>query len=139
VTPQRENQLTLARILGVSEDEAAVKLEKRIAVTSSSHEAAALAADVRQYIERSVALSKSGDPADLEILIGADPRIRSDVKLFVSLSSAGISVGSAGPSHIDDCHPLLSAIAACYVAGFALCRVLGLETTHCPDDVLTVR
>lgn len=62
MTPERENELMLARILGISEGEAVQRLSRKVAITSGDGEARIFAQEVVELLGRTLTVTRAGKP-----------------------------------------------------------------------------
>lgn len=126
---RRENGLMLARLLEISEDEAYERLSKAVLITHGSGTAGIFARDLRETLERTLSVTGVDDKSsvDIEVIVGASPSGRTERCVYVSLNEAGVTITDKGPSSIGVCHPLFAAIAACYVAGLIISKVVDLD------------
>lgn len=118
--PEHENQLTLARILNIPEEEASHRLSHRVAI-SGADGAPAFASEVAELLARTLTMADSGE-TDVEIVISGEPRTDAQTKVFVSLSENEVIVANEAPANVRPVKPLLAAIAACYVASAVIDR-----------------
>ena len=142
ITPAQENERTLARLLGIGEDEASVRLARTFSITAGSGVAALFAAELADLLERTITIADDTGPCDIEVVIDADPARDASKRLFVTLNPDSVSVSSAEPSRIEPgttLHGIQITIGACYVASAVLARVIdGIE--HAPStDPFVIR
>jgi hypothetical protein len=137
IDARRENELALARLLGISEEEASTRLEARVAVTHGGGVSELLASEIRALVERTLTVS-NGEKADVEIIVGAEARGCAADQRFVSLNPNTVTVSSEGPSRVEPCHGLLRSLAACYAAGSAICHAIRRSEALCPEEPLNV-
>ena len=122
---KREDRMTLARLLGIAEEDAAKRLASTVAVTSGPG-AEGSANEFTAIIERTLTVVADGC-ADVEVIFGAAPAGRSASRFFVSLDSDGLLISREGPSAIGVCHPLMQSVAACYIAAVVVAAAVGLD------------
>lgn len=138
MTPQRENALMLASILGIGEEDASRRLCQSVAITHGDGPSAILAREITDLISRTLAIAKPGELADVEIVIGVEPAGVARVQRVVSFSPARVAISAAGSSVICDSHGLLMAIGACYVVADAIAHAVGLQGIYCAEDPFVV-
>jgi molybdopterin/thiamine biosynthesis adenylyltransferase len=125
VNAKREDSMTLARLLGIAEDEAASRLASTVAITSGAG-AERVVTEFTAVIDRTLTIVREGD-ANVEVVFGTEPAGRSAVQLFVSVDSDGLVISRQGPSRIAGCHPLMQSISACYVAAVVVATAVHLD------------
>jgi hypothetical protein len=125
ITPAQENERMLARLTGISEEQAAAKLNRTVVITHGDG-AAFFAQELRAQLERTVHVTARGD-CDLEVAIHAAPAASTGNRLYVALDAESISIsqspGTAGATAVP-LHGLQTMIAACFAAGVALRRMI---------------
>jgi molybdopterin/thiamine biosynthesis adenylyltransferase len=126
---QRENGLMLARLLGTTEDDACARLDRTVLITHGSGNARMFARDLKEMLERTLAVASLGDTSnvDIEVIAGAKPSGRTARRLYVTLDDSEVIVTDTAPSAIADCHPLFRAVAACYAAGMVISKAVDLD------------
>jgi hypothetical protein len=122
ITPAQENERMLARMLGIDEDQAAARLEQSITITASGNEGLRFGKELKEQLERTIHVLSEGQPANLEIAIGAPARGTGKKTLFVAIRDDTVTV-SRSPlgAATATLHGIQRIIGACYVAS----RVLG--------------
>lgn len=140
ITPGQENQRMAARILGISEDDAAARLDRSVVITAGDGEAAAFATELTAQLERTIHVVGSDAMCDLEITIHA-PQARAGVAhLPIALYQDRVAIGTASDvRHAPDLHGVQRVIAACYAAGVVLTRVIEGLAPATPPDPFVVR
>ncbi|MGC1861288.1 MAG: ThiF family adenylyltransferase [Methylocystis sp.] len=127
ITAAQENARMLASILGIEEDDASERLNRRVLITSSPDKAeAAWAAEIGALLGRTVSLATSHtEPSQLELVIGdAAPRTALP-RLHASIDADGATVAFRPTVSVPSPpHPLFAAVAACPVAAAALRMVI---------------
>jgi molybdopterin/thiamine biosynthesis adenylyltransferase len=124
LTPAQENERTLARLIGIGEDQAAERLDRTVVITHSES-GASLGQELRAQLERTVHVSDGGD-GDLEVVIGTVSATSAANRLFIAANPDTVSV-STSPGYAESpapLHGLQTMIAACFGAGVALRRVI---------------
>ena len=126
ITPAQENELTLARLIGVRENQAAERLNRRVTITHGGASAALFAQELREQLVPTVNVTVGGT-CDLEVVIDAAPLAPAVKRLFVALQQDSVSISkSPGPpgARATPLHGLQTTIAACFAAGVVLRRVI---------------
>jgi molybdopterin/thiamine biosynthesis adenylyltransferase len=125
ITPAQENQRTLARLVGIDEDQAAEMLDRSVIITHSAA-AASFAQELRAQLERTVHVVESGD-SDLEVVIGATPSASVAQRLYAALTPESVSFSAsplAAGAEAAPLHGVQTMIAACFGAGAVLRRII---------------
>ena len=125
-TVGQENARMLASLLGIEEADAAERLDKTVRVTVAAGFAVA-GDEVRDLLDRTIRVAglDEAEP-DLELVIGPAEPATPGPHLYASLTQRGVIVDTIPLRHSNECaHPLLIALAACYIAAAALHRVIG--------------
>jgi hypothetical protein len=125
ITPAQENQRTLARLVGIDEDQAAERLDRTVIIT---HGEAALpfAQELRAQLDRTIRVADGGE-GDLEVIIGTAPAASPTPRLYVTLAADQVRLSEtppptdAGPIAL---HGVQTIIAACFAAGAVLRHVI---------------
>lgn len=137
ITPAQENQRTLARLLGIAEDEAATRLAQTVALTAGDGLAAQLATELADQLARTITIAAGTRGCDIEVVIDAEPTREAAERVFVSLDAESISLSSTAPSRVvpgTDLHGVQIVIGACYAASAVLARVIhGIEQAPAVD------
>jgi E1 N-terminal domain/ThiF family len=127
MTPAQENERMLARVLGISEDEAATKLSRTVAITAGHGEAAAFATELTAQLERTITIAGPGEPCDLEVTVHA-PSMRGAPKtLAVVIRADMVAIGrdiTEQGAAANQLHGVQRVLAACYTAGFVLANLI---------------
>ena len=130
ITPAQENERMLARLLGISEDQAAEKLNRRVAITHGDGAAALFGKELAEQLGRTIHIGDGG-ACDLEVVVNAFPVRPVKERLFITLDESFISVSATPvpPSNSNvELHGLQTVIGACYTAGAVLARLIdGIE------------
>ncbi len=121
---QRENRLMVAHLLGIAEEDASTRLAATVAITTDG--SSEIAYEFTEIIGRTLTVVTDGR-ADVEVVFSSESSSRSETRFFVSLDADGLVVSREGPSVIEPCHPLLAAIASCYVAGVVVSAAVGIH------------
>jgi E1 N-terminal domain/ThiF family len=125
ITPAQENQRTLARLVGVDEDQAAERLDRTVIITHDEA-AAAFAQELRAQLDRTIRIADGSD-GDLEVIIGRVPAVSAARRLYATLADDRVCLSDkplpagTGPA---DLHGVQAVIAACFAAGVILQRVI---------------
>jgi E1 N-terminal domain len=137
ITPAQENERMLARLLGISEDRAAEKLDRRVAITHGDGAATErFAMELAEQLERTIHIGDAG-ACDLEVVVNADAARSAKERLFIALDESFVSVSAAPvpPSSSNvELHGLQTVIGACYAASAVLARLIdGIEPARKVD------
>jgi hypothetical protein len=124
---QQENERSLAGLLGLGEEEAAEKLNARVAVLASGEHEEAFARDLKDLLGLTLQVVDPGAAHDLEIRVGA--KNHGCVEgLIVSCDGASLEVAWS-PAVTKACwsplHGLTRKIAACFCAGHVIANIVG--------------
>jgi E1 N-terminal domain len=142
ITAAQENERTLARLLGIGEDQAAMRLAGTVAITAGDGLAGIFAAELAEQLAPTVTVHNGADPCDIEVVIGAVSSRQAPKRLFITFDSERMSLSTDGPSHVaagTDFHGLQIVIGACYAASVVLARLVG-GIAEAPDiDPFIVR
>jgi hypothetical protein len=137
---KKENEMMLARLLGIDEDEAANRLGQSAAIHANSEPASAFAAEISDLLSRTVAIVPPGERCDIEIMLGdSTPAFDCGQHLFVELSDSKVTVlGHSFSGSIVGGNGIHRYIAACYVASVVLGILLGISKSGAPNVSLSV-
>ncbi|RWX24515.1 ThiF family adenylyltransferase [Rhizobium leguminosarum] len=126
MSPATENQLMIARLLGVDEDQAAALLDVRVAVRAGAGTAASFAKELSEQLERTVALVDDINKADVEVVVGVAPSGAAAKTVYISLDDDGASFSETALllDNDPDLHGLQIVFAACYAASYVLGRAI---------------
>jgi len=127
VTPAQENERTLARLLGIGEEEASARLAQTVAITAGDGLAAPFAAELADQLGRTVTIAGDGAPSDIEVVIGTAPGREAPKRLFVTLDAESVSLSGTVPSRVAPgtiWHGVQIMIGACYAASVVLARII---------------
>lgn len=126
-----ENRKALASLLGIDEEEAAEKLQTRVAVTVADPAGAAFAADLSELIGKTLQLVDADANPDIEIAVGGPASTGAPVKMTASMLRDGLTVGGGIVRTEWSTVPRFNErICACYAAGVVIARAIGRS---CPD------
>lgn len=139
VSAAAENARMLASLLGIDEDEAAERLQRRVLITAAGT-TLPWAKQIRELLERTVFITDTLDGADLELVVGpVEPRSQAR-RLYAAIDADGVTISSAPVLRSGtEPHPLLAALYACSAAGAALHAVIGDPRLPSVSDPLIVR
>ncbi len=136
-----ENARMLAALLGVDEEAAAERLERRVLLTAAEDEPArSWAGEIAELLERTVFVTEDPAAADLEVVVGSTAPRTQAPRLYAMIDAAGAVVSRAPVTSRGTLpHPLLAAICACAAAGAALHAVIGDPRLPPVPDPLRIR
>jgi molybdopterin/thiamine biosynthesis adenylyltransferase len=127
----QENLKALASLLGIDEEEAAVKLQTTVVITFGDPASAAFASDLSQLVGKTLQVVAEGVDADIEVALGSTPSTNASVKILVSMCGDGMIVGQKNEPAGWSCTPRFNErICACYAAGAVIARAID---RNCPD------
>ena len=137
ITPAQENERTLARILGIGEDQAAARLAQTFRVTAREGEPTHFAREMVAQLERTITHASDLDRCDLEIAVHAEPKGSARQHLYVQIDGDAVSIARQPhpkPVPPADLHGVQRMIAACYTASVALAALIdGIEDASNAD------
>jgi hypothetical protein len=135
-----ENARMLAALLGVDEEEAAERLDRRVLLTAADGPARAWAGEIAELLERTAFVTDDPAAADLEVVVGSTAPRTQAPRLYATIDAAGAAV-SRVPITLSGTlpHPLLAAICACAAAAAALHAVIGDPHLPAVPDPLRIR
>jgi E1 N-terminal domain/ThiF family len=125
ITPVQENKCTLARLVGIHEDQAAERLDRTVIITHDEV-ATPFAHELRTQLDRTIRVVDGGD-CDFEVIIGTASAVSEAQHLYVTLGADRVCLSdsslefSGGPAAL---HGVQTMITACFVAGAVLQRVI---------------
>lgn len=122
--PDQENNLTLAQILGITEEDASQRLLQRVALSGAAV-CPQFAAELGVQIGRTLTLTNE-EGSDVEVVLAGEPRTGAPIRVFVRLSPQAVEVSDEGPASIEQVHPFLQAVGACYVASAVIDQATAL-------------
>jgi hypothetical protein len=143
---RRENFRALSLAAGISEEEAATRLEREVLVTYDIDEAAAalLAEELIPILCRTLPVSTlTGDKSEFfacELIIGQATARSSGPHIFAALFADRFVIGlqRMGRNQGPLPHRLNATIAACYVTGAVIARAVGEGLRAMPPDEFEV-
>jgi len=125
MTPKRENELMLAKLLGISEGEAGERLAVPVSIRHGEGEAAQFAQEISDIVGRTLSIVPPGNGA-VDMIVGCDNPSNGDA-VVVSLSRECLKLSDTGSSVLEECHPLSRCIAACYASAALVSKALGIH------------
>jgi len=135
-----ENARMLAALLGVDEEAAAERLERRVLLTAAEGPARSWAGEIAELLERTVFVTDDPAAADLEVVVGSTAPRSQAPRLYAMIDAASAVVSRAPVASAATMpHPLLAAIYTCAVAGAALRAVIGDPRLPAAPDPLRIR
>lgn len=131
LTARQENERTLARLLGISEDEAAERLAYRVRVRASDDASQGFAAHLKALLGFTLHVVGDTEPADLDLAINGAvaPDVPTPLAARIDDKGLVISAGSSTASGMAAAtpHDLCAKLAACYAAGVVIAHATGGE------------
>lgn len=136
-----ENARMLAALLGVDEDEAAERLQRRVLVTAAEGSPTDWAGEIAALLDRTVVLTDDPAAADVELLVGgAAPRSAApSVYAAIDAERAVISRTPVTGLDANPPHPLFAMICACGATAAVLNAVVEDARLPPTPDPLVVR
>jgi molybdopterin/thiamine biosynthesis adenylyltransferase len=126
---EQENRKALASLLGIDEEEATEKLLAKVVVTVADSAGRAFGVDLSQLVGKTLQIVDADARPDIEIAIGGVASTTAPVRLVVSMSQDGLTIGNSIR------YPQWSAVprfnerlCACYAAGVVVARAIGKPT-----------
>lgn len=135
ITPSQENERMLANILGIDGEAAAERLVQRISVISQPGGGLGFAEEIRDQLKRTVTVVNEG-ARDLEIAINCAASGSAEVTLYVTVYADRLMVSTKAPDAFEPfppMHGLIAVFCACYVAGLALDKTVGIGLAPARD------
>lgn len=136
-----ENARMLAALLGVEEEEATERLQRRVLITADDGPAAGWAAEIVTMLERTVLLTNDPAQADVELLVGGAAARASAPAVYAAIDAecAVVSRAPVGPLGAEPPLPLFAMICACGAAAAVLNAVVDDARLPLTPDPLDVR
>lgn len=117
LTAHQENERTLARLVGISEEEAAQRLAFKVRVRVCDSASQDFASHLRALLGFTLHVVGAGEPADLELAINGEPSGDTPVALVVRIDDRGMrivqDVAEIGANPAAPPHDLCAKLAAC--------------------------
>lgn len=147
LTSKQENARTLAALMGVEEEDAAERLNLRIAVTADPADPTALklAQHIMAMLSRTVAWAGPPDSGTFstEVVIGGcAPQTQAETKVWAGQDQFDFIINTgrrAIASSVSSVPPGLLVVAACYVAASAMQAALGKDFPHHSTEPIVLR
>jgi hypothetical protein len=136
-----ENARMLAALMGVEEEEAAERLQRRVLITvAATPHLAAWADEIAALVDRTVMITNDLASADVELVVGPVQALSQVRRLYADIDADGAKVaGSMVTCGKDAPHPLFAAIAACAVAGAVIHAAVDDPRLPAVSDPLVIR
>lgn len=139
---RHENIRALTVAAGLSEEEAATRLDVTVLVTHDSDDpvAATLVAELSPLLSRTLEIklnsTEANSPIVTELVVGNVDSRSSSSKVYVNLSADRLTIQRTPAVRIESTlpHPLMVLVAACYVSGVAIHTAVG---GACPNPLPT--
>ena len=129
LTARRENERMLARLVGISEEEAAQRLAFKVRVRACDGAAQAFAVHLRALLGFTVNVVGDGEVADLELAVNGQALGDTPVVLVASIDDKGMRINqnasNLGEQTGSPPHDLCAKLAACYAAGVVIAHATG--------------
>jgi len=139
ITPAQENERMLARMLGVGEEQAAMRLNQSVTITAEGQEGKKFAQELKAQLERTVQVREAGKSADLEIVIGTAALGLAKKTLFVEITSDAVTISRSRLGNATtDLHGVQRILAACYAASVAFGELIDDLPQAPPADPFVV-
>lgn len=141
MTARDESARMLASLMGIDQDEAAERLDRKVLITVSDQPSAkSLASEVTLLLERTLAVTDVPDEADLELVVGnATPRAACP-RRYAAADAVSVIVGSNPATRTArEAHPLVVMIYATAVSAAVLRAVAGDGALPQGPDPLEVK
>lgn len=121
MTPEHENVKTLARLTGISEEDAAQRLRFRVRVSAANGVSVLFAGYLARIVGLTVDVVGDGQTCDLAVAVNSVPEADAPLSLTVTLTTGGMTIHKNPrpqfPSDDVSVPDLALKIAACYAAG----------------------
>lgn len=131
LTARQENERTLARLVGLSEEEAAERLGFRVRVRACDAASQAFVGHLKALLGLTLQVVEDADAADFDLAVNGCAatdvptalvaRIDAEGLTICDRSGVGSDAGAAAP------HDLCAKLAACYAAGVVVAHATGGE------------
>lgn len=127
LTARQENNRTLARLAGISEDEAASRLSFKVAIHCSSDSGAGFTSHLRRLLAFTVEIVDAPECANLVVAVNAPAYDASH--LHIAITDSALVVGRTPSASMFDTapHDLSAKLAACYAASVIVAHAIGGE------------
>lgn len=128
LTARQENERTLARLLGISEEQAAQHLAYKVRVRAGNAAAQGFVAHLKALLGFTLIVVGDTEPADLDLAVNAVAALDVATALVACIDDKGLRIAAtidtegraaAGP------HDLGAKLAACYAAGLIIAHGTG--------------
>lgn len=128
LTARRENERTLARLVGISEEEAAQRLAFKVKVRALDDASQAFAGHLRELLAFTLDVVGDAEPADLELAVNGHASDAAAHALVARIDEAGLCI-TYGRTDLAPVtmppHDLCAKLAACYAAGVVIAHATG--------------
>jgi hypothetical protein len=131
LSARQENERTLARLTGISEDEAAERLAFNVSIRTDSDHSCAFGQHVRSLLALTLTIADEQERADLEIALDGQASGTARQTLFAHIDAEQMVISREPPATITKAptkpHDLHAKLAACYAAAVAVAHAIGGE------------
>lgn len=130
LTPRQENERTLARLVGISEEEAAQRLDFKVRVRACDAASQGFVSHLKALLALTLHVVGDAEPADLDLGINgpAAPDVATALVACIDDKGLTIAAGPAGATApLPPPHDLCAKLAACYAAGVIIAHATGGE------------
>lgn len=127
LTARQENERTLARLAGISEDEAASRLAFKVAIRSGDASGHGFVRHLADLLGFTLDVVDEGANADLVVAVNAPDREADERTLHVAIDGTRMLVARAptAPGQCSAPHDLSAKLAACYAAAVVVAHAIG--------------
>lgn len=127
LTARQENERTLARLAGISEDEAAARLSFKAAVQCAGNTGLAFSRHLRGLLAFTLEVVDEPEAADLIVAVNASTSETSHATLYVTITNEALTIARAPTAQTSQRapHDLSAKLAACYAASVVIAHAIG--------------
>ena len=129
LTASQENERTLARLVGISEEEAAARLAFKVAIDCAGSSCAAFGRYLRDLLAFTLDVVDDPARADLVVAINMPPEAVPAQALRIVIDDERIIITRADGAQVRDSapHDLCAKLAACYAASVVVAHAIGAD------------
>lgn len=127
LSARQENERTLARLAGISEDEAAARLSFKVAIQCADDAGLGFCHHLRALLAFTLQVVDEPDSADLIVAINASAPVASRLSLHVAITNDLMTITGAPIPLTSNLvpHDLCAKLAACYAASVVVAHAIG--------------